>query len=215
MLEHKSEFIGQNLVLINLNAAILEGTLRSLICEILQRDSEKIGELSIIKKETSEYVALIRSYAVLKNFQDDVEFRGGWDNLKRQYNEYLNINLDDLLSKEKTNGINAIFTLRNFSAHGTGIVTPKNKLDDAQKDSYPFKWQSKVQGLTVYVKKEFNLELLESFSHPSFSKHFMDLTKELVSELNKRNGIPENAKLLLNNLEKYSFGHRNFIKYIV
>lgn len=208
-LEKKTEFIGLNLTLLNLNAAILEGTLRTLICEVLHRDSVKIGDLSIEKKETPEYLALTRSYGVIQSYKDDAEFKGGWDNLKRQYKEYLSINLDGLLTKDQANGVNSIFTLRNIAAHGTALITTDERLTDEHKGTYPFKWQSKIQRLTLHVESEFGDNLMNSLSHPLFCKHFMDITKVLIEKLNRGNGIPENAAILLNNLQNYKFGFRN------
>lgn len=208
-LERHTEFIGLNLIFINLLAAVLEGTLRTCICEIMQIDSEKLGELSNSKKNDPEYNAIVRSYAIAKKYSEDVEFKGGWDNLKKQYREYFQINLDKVLDKEKTSGINAIFTLRNVAAHGTAIVTPKVKLKDASEGEYTFKWQSKLQGLSVNIQQEFNMDLLDALQHPSLSFYFVNLVKELINSLGSNDKMPTNSKALLNNLKNYSFGHLN------
>lgn len=214
-LELNTEFIGSNLTLLNLNASILEGTLRTLMCEVLQRDSESIGELAIEKKEQLKYSAITRSYFLIKGFQDDVEFRGGWDNLKRQYRKYLSIDLDKILTKDDSAGINAMFTLRNVAAHGTALVMPKEKVTDEQGGTYLFKWQSKLQGLTVYIGKKFDMDYMDALSHPLFAKHFMDITKELLSKLGAAENIPPNTKILLNNIEKYCFGYIYSLEWVV
>ncbi len=138
----------------------------------MQVDSNKIGELSISKKEDDEYMALVRVYSITKKYREDVEFKGGWDNLKRQYKEVFELNIDKLLDKDKSSGINSIFTLKNVAAHGTSIVTTKVKLGDVSEGDYPFKWQSKLQNLSVYIKKEFDLDLVDALQHPSLPFHY-------------------------------------------
>lgn len=208
-IELSTEMIGLNLVFINQLAAVLEGTLRTLICEVMQIDSGKLGELSIAKKSDNEYKAICRAYSITKIYKEEVEFKGGWDNLKRQYKEVFDKNIDSVLDQEKTSGLNAIFTLRNIAAHGTAIVTPKEKLEGGSGADYPFKWQRKLQGLSVYVKKEFNLDLLDALQHPSFSYHFTELAKEFLNKLRGNAELPNNSQTLFNNLKNYSFGYRN------
>ena len=201
--------VGLNLALININAAVLEGSLRSLLCEVIQRDSEKLGEHTISNTDQPQYKVLTRSYDLLKSFQEEVEFQGGWDKLKRQYKEYLDVNLDKALDKEKTSAINSIFTLRNIAAHGTTYVVPKDTLTDDDKGTYLFKWQCKTQSLTIYTKKIFNLDVLSALQHPCFAYHYMELTKELLNKI-QSDRFPPNAKMLLKNIRDYSFGYRNF-----
>jgi len=208
-IELNGEMIGLNLVFINQLAAVLEGTLRTLICEIMQIDSGKIGELSISKKSDEEYSSICRAYSIAKKYKEDVEFKGGWDNLKRQYKEVFDKNIDTVLDKEKSAGLNSIFTLRNVAAHGTAIITPKEKLEDGSEADYPFKWQRKLQGLSVYVKKEFDLDLLDALQHPSFSYRFTELVKNFIAEFRKETVFPVNSQALFNNLENYSFGYKN------
>lgn len=208
-LERSIEYVGLNLVYMNQLAAVLEGTLRTLICESMQIDSERIGELSISKKGKKEYRSICRAYAVMYKYKDDVEFKGGWDNLKRQYKEVFDIKIDNVLDKQKSEGLNSIFTLRNVAAHGTAIIIPKDRLNDASEGNYLFKWQQKLQQLNVYVKKEFDLELLDALQHPSFSYHFTELVKEFITKFRGPNELPVNSQALFNNLENYGFGYRN------
>lgn len=210
----KSEYLSLNLALMNMNAAVLEGSLRSLLCELLQRDAEMLGEHSIFNTYQPEYRMLARSYNQLKSLKEEVELQGGWDKLKRHYKEYLGVNIDTLLDKEKTSAINSIFTLRNIAAHGTSYVIPKVALTDNDKGTYLFKWQSKTQSLSVYTKKVFDLDVLEALQHPCFAYHFMELTKELMQKI-KSDRFPPNAKMLLDNIRNYSFGYRNFASVVV
>lgn len=212
-IELSTEIIGLNLIYINQLAAVLEGTLRTLICELMQVDAGRIGELSISKKYDDEYGAICRAYSITKKYKDDVEFKGGWDNLKRQYKEVFDKNIDLVLDKEKTSGLNSIFTLRNVAAHGTAIITPKEKLEDGSEADYPFKWQRKLQILSVYVKKEFDLDLLDALQHPSLSYHFTELVKEFLSKFRCGAEFPTNSQALFNNLVSYNFGYRNHFEF--
>ena len=204
-----TQFIGLNLSFLNQLAAALEGTLRTLLCEIIQRDSGKLGELAIVKKDDSDYRALVRAYAIGKKYKEEVEFKGGWDNLKRQFSEVLEVNLDKIIEPEKMSGINAIFTLRNVAAHGTAIVTPKNKLNDKSEGEYPFKWQSRLQTLSIHVKKEFDMELLEALQHPSFAYYFTNLVIQFTERLKGSMDFPVNSESLFKNLIGYKFGYLN------
>ncbi|MBL1376647.1 hypothetical protein [Zobellella iuensis] len=201
--------IGLNLIYINQLAAVLEGSLRALLCEVMQIDAGRIGELSISRKVEDDYTAICRAYSITAKYRDDVEFKGGWDNLKRQYKEVFGKNIDSVLDKEKSSGLNSIFTLRNVAAHGTSIVTPKEKLEDGGESDYLFKWQRKLQGLSIYIKKEFDLELLDALQHPSLSYHFTELVKEFVKGFRGSSKLPTNSQVLFNNIENYSFGYRN------
>lgn len=204
-----AEYIGLNLVYMNQLAAVLEGTLRTLICEIMETDAGKMGELSILKENDDDYMAICRAYKIARKYKEDVEFKGGWDNLKVQYREVLGRDINKVLDKDKTEGLNSIFTLRNVAAHGTAIVTPKVNLNDASEGEYPFKWQRKLQNLSIYVKKEFDLELFDSLQHPSMSYHFTGIVKEFITEFRGKGQLPLNSQALFNNLEKYEFGYQN------
>lgn len=212
-IELSTEMIGLNLIYINQLAAVLEGTLRTFICEVMQVDAGKIGELSISKKSDDDYGAICRAYSITKKYKEDVEFKGGLDNLKRQYKEVLNKNIDSVLDKEKASGLNSIFTLRNVAAHGTAIITPKEKLEDGSEADYPFKWQRKLQSLSVYVKKEFDLDLLDALQHPSLSYHFTELVKEFLNKFRGGANLPINSEALFNNLGNYSFGYQNHFEF--
>lgn len=208
-IEIGSQFIGLNLSFLNQLAAVLEGTLRTLLCEIIQKDLGKLGELSIARQGKSDYYAIVRAYELQNNYKEEVEFKGGWDNLKRQFREVLDINLDKIIETEKTTGLNTIFTLRNIAAHGTAIVTPKVKLGDKSEGEYPFKWQSRLQSLSVHTQKEFGLELLNAFQHPSFAYYFTNLVKEFVDTFKGQKKLPVNSEALFNNLINYKFGYIN------
>ncbi|HIF9115500.1 TPA: hypothetical protein ACX6O9_000062 [Photobacterium damselae] len=198
--------IGKNLTLINLNAAIIEGTLRTLFSDILHKDSVAIGELSIEKQGDPSYRQLARTYGLIKRLRDEVELKGGWDNIKRQYTEYTGLELDKLVTNEMKSAIDTIFVIRNAAAHGTAFTMPKERMEAEKKDMYPYKWQNKLHGMNVYVKKEFDMSFFEVLRSPELAKHFMEITQQFFALVSKTEIFPEESKFHFENLESFIFG---------
>ncbi|EPD6977505.1 hypothetical protein R7E46_22625 [Vibrio sp. Vb2704] len=209
--------IGKNLTLINLNAAIIEGTLRTLFSDILHKDSVEVGELAIEKKDNPNYQQVARTYGLIKRLRDEVELKGGWENIKRQYSEYVGLELDKLGSNEMKSAIDTIFVIRNAAAHGTAFTMPKERMEVEQKDMYPYKWQNKLHGMNVYVKKEFDLSFFDALRSPEFAKHFMEITQKFFALVSEAEVFPEESKFHFANLESFTFGkntsaHRKYRK---
>lgn len=198
--------IGKNLTLINLNAAIIEGTLRTLFSDILQKDSVAIGELAIEKKDDPNYQQITRTYGLIKRFRDEVELKGGWENIKRQYSEYVGLELDKLGSNEMKSAIDTIFVIRNAAAHGTAFTMPKEIMEAEQKDMYPYKWQNKLHGMNVYVKREFGISFFDALRSPELAKHFMEITKQFFALVSETGVFPEESKFHFAHLESFIFG---------
>jgi hypothetical protein len=200
------ENIGKNLTLVNLNAAIIEGTLRTLFSDILQRDSVTIGELSIANKNEKNYLQVARTYGMIKRLIYEVELSGGWENIKRQYREYADIDLDKLCSNEMKSALDTIFVIRNAAAHGTAFTMPKDKMVEDHKDLYPYKWQSKLHGMNMYVNTTFRMDFFNSLRSHEFSKHFMEVTQLFFSLVAKIDIFPEESKFHFRNVEGFQFG---------
>lgn len=200
------ENIGKNLTLINLNAAIIEGTLRTLLSEIIHRDSIKLGELSNIRQKNNDYPTITRSYGMIKRFRDDVELKGGWDNIKRQYKEYVDINLDELDGGNLKTALDSLFVIRNAAAHGTAFTMPKERMDEQQKDIYPYKWQNKLHGMNSYVKTIFDMEFFDSLRSYRLAKHFMEITKQFFLLLSDESIFPNESRFHFTNIQSFKFG---------
>ncbi|MEY0488019.1 hypothetical protein AB7363_23305, partial [Providencia rettgeri] len=160
-----TEHAGNNLALINLNAAIIEGTLRQLFSSLLKDDSCIIGELA--KKDTQNQSVLFKAYENIKSSNYDLELNGGWDKLKNEILNYTNLNLNSCMTDPET--FQTLFTLRNATAHGTALVAPSQMMIEEEKDLYPYKWQNKLNASKIYIRKIFDLELFEALSHPDFA----------------------------------------------
>ena len=138
--DHDYANYNQSLALLVLNASIVEGTVRSILSEKISDDVD----YEIEKGKKAGQTEPSRSERLLYKFREEVELQGGWEKLKGQYAQYLELSLDKITDDKTTEGLNALFVLRNILAHGTAIIQPKTKMHDDLKDIYPFNWQSRV-----------------------------------------------------------------------
>ncbi|WP_218355269.1 hypothetical protein [Alteromonas lipotrueiana] len=204
-------YIGLNLAACNLIAAIIEGCFRSVFGSLIKRDYLSLGEMSSqYSGSNKEYKSMTRAYRLANKLSDEIEFNGGWDKLLQAYREYLDVDLNSLLSARTSEAIKGLFTLRNAAAHGTNLVAPIVKINVKSENEYVFKWQSRLQNLSVYVKREFDLELFDALSHPCFSHHFYCKGSELISEFLSRYGpFGKEIERRMKNLKDYEFGRDN------
>lgn len=198
----------QSFAMLILNASIVEGTLRSILSEKVASD---VG-YEIEKGKAFGQESPSRSEELLYNFRNEVELEGGWEKLKKQYNKYLSISLDNITDERTKEGVNALFVLRNILAHGTAIIQPSEKMDDEFKDVYPFSWQKKVQRASVYLKSVFGHEgIFENLAEFEVPEHFMAVTVRYFEDSEKSLGdLPERAKKTIEMVKGYSFGCINY-----
>ncbi|EPP3373171.1 hypothetical protein ACUN40_002548 [Proteus mirabilis] len=200
-LNMSTEHAGNNLALINLNAAIIEGTLRQLFSSLLKDDSCIIGELA--KEDTQNQTVLFKAYENIRSSNNDLELNGGWDKLKNEIFNYTNLDLNSCMTNPDT--FQTLFTLRNATSHGTALVAPSNKMAENEKNFYPYKWQNKLNASQIYINKIFELDLFNALSHPDFAKHFMTETITFMNNIQTRNIFKSN-NFLLTNFSKFKFG---------
>ncbi|WP_194866355.1 hypothetical protein [Alloalcanivorax profundimaris] len=198
----------QSFALLILNASIVEGTVRSILSEKVSDDID----YEIKKGKAFGQEGPSRAEELLYKFREEVELQGGWEKLKGQYKQYLDVNLDKITSEEVKEGMNALFVLRNILAHGTAIIQPSMKMDDELRDVYPFNWQARIQRASVYLKSKFNHDgIFENLAEFEVPEHFMNITKTYLNDLEKTVGdIPERAKKTIEMVSKYSFGYINY-----
>ncbi|AVO51542.1 hypothetical protein [Ectopseudomonas mendocina] len=198
----------QSFALLILNASIIEGTIRSILSERISSDID----YEIEKGKSFGQEKPSRAEELLYKFREEVELQGGWEKLKSQYKQYLEINLDKITNEETREGINTLFALRNILSHGTAIIQPSIKMDDELKNVYPFNWQTKIQRASVYLKSKFSHEgIFENLAEFEVPEHFMEITKTYLNDLKKAVGdIPERAKKTIEMVDRYSFGYINY-----
>lgn len=203
------KYISFNLLLINLNASILEGYLRAVISEIVHADRAKLNKHCVENHNSDVSHALDKSYNNIRSFIDEIENKGGYSNLKNQYKNYLDIDFTKVLDNQLKSDIDALFVLRNIAAHGTAIVAPVEKMDESQKDDYPYKWQSQLKSVEVLAQREFGSKVHDALRHPCFASYFMGKTQTLIRCIYPYDKIAEYQKDMYEKIDNYKFGFLN------
>lgn len=193
--------------LLNMNAAIVEGLMRSVLSEIVSIEVDRqinIGKQAGRDKRTPPE-------NILNKFFIEIDAQGGWDRLKEQYANYLSLSIDKTISPQAKEAMNTLFFLRNILAHGTAIIHPSEQLPDDLKDEPIFKWQSRLQGARVYLKKQFGHEdIFENLAEFDVPGHFLEMTKKFISEiLPAIQHEPQRAKKTIDAIKGFSFGFIN------
>lgn len=122
---------------------------------------------------------------LLQKFLVDLETSGGWENLVRTSAiSYYGSPLDQEVSADIKEGIQALFVLRNVLAHGTTLIQPSVKMTEDMKGEYPFTWQSKLSAVAIYLEKHLKRGgIFENLADPQAPEHFMDVTKKFLLRL--------------------------------
>ncbi len=194
-----------------LNASIIEGTVRTILTEKVRADLDAAVERG--KREgRTEHDSPTR---LLQKFLVDLESSGGWDNLVKSSGvSYYGTRLDQAVTAEIKEGIQALFVLRNVLAHGTTLIQPTTVMPEGMKDEYPYAWQSKLGGVAAYLEKQFKCGgVFENLAHPDAPKHFMEVTKQFFTQIEPRfSPINERAANTIDMIKRYHFGTINFTR---
>lgn len=193
--------------LLNINAAVVEGLMRSILSELVSEEVDRQVSAGIQAGRTA------RSYPenLLNKFLLEIDAKGGWDRLKEQYASYLGLAIDKSISSQTKEAMNTLFVLRNILAHGTALIHPSEQLPDDFKDEPIFKWQSRLQGARVYLEKQFGHEdIFENLAEFNVPEHFLQKTKDFLTEiLPAINHQPQRAKKTIFAIQNLSFGYIN------
>lgn len=197
------------LALVNINAAIIEGTLRSILVEIVAEDVE---ERTLQGKSRGQNKRTPQEN-LLNKFYLEIDSSGGWDKLKEHYSTYLGISVDRSLTASTKEAMSALFLLRNIFAHGTALVHPSEKVPDEMKDEPVFRWQSRVQAATVYLEKHFgHKDVFDNLAEFDVPKHFFEKSKDFLSEILPVIQRPsKRAEKTIEAVQKYSWGFRSVV----
>jgi len=193
--------------LLNTHAAILEGLMRCILSELVSEEVDQWIDAGKQAGRTS------RSFPenLLNKFYVEIDAKGGWVTLKEQYTSYLGLSIDNTISKETKDAIDALFLLRNILAHGTALVHPSEQLSDDLKDEPIFKWQSRLQSARVYLEKHFgHKDIFENLAEFDVPEHFFGKTKDFLNEiLPEIKHQPKWALSTISAIKKFSFGYIN------
>lgn len=196
--------------LLNINAAIIEGIMRSILSEIVSDEVErqvKMGRQSGRNSRSSPE-------NLLNKFFIEIDAQGGWERLKEQYSSYLGLAIDKTIQPQTKEAINTLFVLRNILAHGTALIHPSEQLPDSLKDEPIFKWQNRLQSARVYLQKEFtHADIFENLAEFKVPEHFLLKTKDFLNEIIPIiNLAPNRSKRTIEAIQKLTYGYVNISK---
>jgi hypothetical protein len=193
--------------LLNINAAIVEGLMRSILSELVSKEVERQIEEGVRAGRTERS----SPENILNKFFIEIDAQGGWERLKEQYANYLGLAIDKKISPQSKEAMSTLFVLRNILAHGTALIHPSEQLPDDLKDEPIFKWQSRLQSARVYLEKQFgHKDIFENLAEFNVPEHFLQKTKAFLSEiLPAINHQPQRAEKTISAIQNFSFGFNN------
>jgi hypothetical protein len=216
--EHKTGALGRvpsmnfnnysfTFALLNINAAIVEGLMRSILSELVSKEVDRQVSAGLQAGRT----ARSSPENLLNKFFIEIDAQGGWERLKEQYASYLGLAIDKSINPQTKEAMSTLFVLRNILAHGTALMHPSEQLPDDLKDEPIFKWQSRLQSARVYLEKQFgHKDIFENLAEFDVPKHFLQKTKEFLSEiLPAINHQPQRAEKTISAIQRFSFGNIN------
>lgn len=194
-----------SLALLNLNAAVVEGVLRSALSETIWKEVDEQIKLGISQGRTSKSPMEILLY----RFQMDVDGQGGWAKLKEQYALWANVEFDKQISPEPREAVEVLFVLRNVLAHGGTLLHPTEAVPDDIKDDAVAAWYRKLQRARVYLKKTFGHDdVFKNLSEFNVPEHFLEQSKLYLKEVQALSQmVPFRGKQTWDGLMSYEFGY--------
>lgn len=196
--------------LLNINAAIIEGIMRSILSEVVSNEVDHQIQAGRRAGRTE------RSHPenLLNKFFMDIDAQGGWERLKEQYASYLCLSIDKAIKPQTKEAITTLFLLRNILAHGTALIHPTEKVPDEYKDEPIFRWQSRLQSGRVYLKQQFGHDdIFDNLAEFSVPEHFFEQSKIFLNEvLPSINHKPIRGEKVIKTIQNFSFGFANISK---
>jgi hypothetical protein len=198
---------GYTFALLNINAAILEGVMRSILSDLVSEEVGRQVDVGMAAGRTQRS----SPENLLNKFFIEIEAQGGWERLKEQYASYLGLAIDKTIEPKTKEAMSTLFLLRNILAHGTALIHPSEQVSDDLKDEPIFKWQSRLQGARVYLEKEFgHTDIFENLAEFAVPEHFLTMTKAFLAEILPAIGHqPERVMKTITLIQKFSFGYKN------
>ncbi|MFM2007775.1 MAG: hypothetical protein RLZZ09_3430, partial [Pseudomonadota bacterium] len=193
--------------LLNINASIVEGVMRSILSELV---SEEVDRQVTAGKQAGR-TARSSPENLLNKFFIEIDAQGGWERLKEQYASYLGLSIDKSIQAQTKEAMSTLFLLRNILAHGTALIHPSEQLGEDLKDEPIFKWQSRLQSARVYLQEQFGHDdIFENLAEFDVPEHFLQKTKDFLKEvLPAISHQPQRAKQTIADIQRMSFGYIN------
>lgn len=191
--------------LLNLNAAIVEGVLRSALSETIWAEVDEQIKVGQSQGRTSKGPM----EQLLFRFQMEVDGQGGWSKLKEQYATWLGVELDKNVAEGPREAVEALIVLRNVLSHGGTLIHPTEPVFSDIKDDAVAAWYRKLQRARVYLQKEFGHDdVFKNLSEFHVPEHFLEQSKLYLKEvqvLAKLN--PNRGKECWEAFSKFQFGY--------
>lgn len=194
-----------SLALLNLNAAIVEGVLRSALSETIWEEVERQIKLGQSQGRNSKGPIELLLY----RFQMEVDGQGGWAKLKEQYALWMDVELDKQVSPGPREAVEVLFVLRNVLAHGGTLLQPTEAVPDDIKDDAVAAWYRKLQRARVYLEKVFgHNDVFKNLSEFDVPGHFLEQSKLYLQEVQGLSKlIPNRGKQSWDGFMSYQFGY--------
>ena len=189
-----------NFALLSLNAAIVEGTLRSVLHWYLVEEQEKATKKGLHFGQTEPDLA----ERTLMRLRLDIDTSDTWSKLKEKFKYVFGKKLGDVVTPAILAEIEHLFTIRNRAAHGSSIQIPKKILTEND-DEYLFALQEKLERLTNYLNAKFGTaDIYEGLGHANTATEFWKATKAFATNLNGIYTFPVELQKNIDAITKYT-----------
>ncbi len=191
-----------NFALISLNAAIVEGSLRSILhWYLLEKQNEAITKGKSLGQTEPDLAE-----RTLIKLRLEVDTSDTWSKLKANFNYVFDKKVGDVVTPIVLSEIEHLFTIRNRTAHGSSIQIPKQALSEFD-DEYLFSLQKKLDSLSKYLNTKLGTnDIFEGLGHPNIASEFWSLTKVFASSLNNLYPFPPELQKNIDAITGYTFG---------
>jgi len=191
-----------NFALLSINAAIVEGTLRSILHWYLFEEAEKATKKGLKLGQTGPDLA----ERTLIRLRLDVDTSDTWSKLKSNF-KYLHAkSLSDVVTQSVLKKIEHLFTIRNRTAHGSSIQIPSEQVA-LEDDEYLFALQEKLLDLTRFLSGELGTsDIYDGLGHKDVASVFWLTTKDFVTKLEALAPFAEELQKNIEAIKNYEFG---------
>lgn len=197
-----------SLALLNLNAAIVEGVLRSALSELIWAEVDEQIKTGISQGRTSKGPMELLLY----RFQMEIDGQGGWTKLKEYYALWLGVEFDKEVSAEPKEAVEVLVVLRNVLAHGGTLLQPTGAVQDDIKDDAVAAWHRKLQRARVLLERLYGHgDVFKNLSEFAVPQYFLEQSKLYLREIQSLAKLaPNRGKQSWDGFLKYEFGYVNF-----
>lgn len=191
-----------NFALLSINAAIVEGTLRSLLHWYLVAQAERTTRSGIQRGQTEPDLA----ERLLTKLRIEVDTTDTWSKLKANFKYLFGKSVADAVTKPVLAEIEHLFTIRNRAAHGSSIQLPSTPIK-RDEDEYLYALQHKLAELSKYLQATFGVsDIYEGLGHRDVPAKFWITTQAFFQAMSGLYPYPGDLQKNLDAIRTYTFG---------